>query len=99
MRKETTENTATHSTVITDLRMWTIMALLEKTRQMYLRISSSLKMNALWTLSVVKAQVEVLDPGASLDRWDLRDRLEYQATREFRGTPVLQALSLTWSRS
>ena len=62
MRKETTENTATHSTVsknthvnfcsnekkslsdgvgytqvITDLRMWTIMALLEKTRQMYLR--------------------------------------------------------------
>ena len=62
MRKETTENTATHSTVskntrqllfkrkkkslsdgvgysqvITDLRMWTIMALLEKTRQMFLR--------------------------------------------------------------
>ena len=103
------------------------------------RISSSLKMNALWTLSVAKAQEEGLDPGASPDRWDPRDRLEYQATREFRGecfrlhnsgdpifniailqthgfstmavnnqifysillpgTPVLQALSLTWSRS
>ena len=49
------------------------------------RISSSLKTNALWTLSVVKVQVEVLDLGASPDRWDPRDRLEYQATREFRG--------------
>ena len=49
------------------------------------RISSSLKTSALWPLSVAKAQEEGLDPGASPDRWDPRDRLEYQATREFRG--------------
>ena len=141
MRKETTENTATHSTVSKNTRQllfkrkriisdgilagdygsedvddygaprentpnvpavsqpnqittfqnerrpWLIFQanILRITMVNIFRISSSLKTNALWTLSVVKAQVEVLDPGASPDRWDPRDRLEYQATREFRG--------------